>query len=173
MSVSKKAVLGDLSTLESFFATVLAERACWDTYLDYFTVLDTRQPCVQAVECFTPEARIEYHMKGAPLVFQGRAEYLGFLEQATAAQQMTAHVVGQHRFRWSDGRPRLLSHVTSWQWFVVNADRGDLRPAEFTTIGYCEDDFEYIQGRWLIARRIVKPAAGLVAVGAPPPPLVS
>lgn len=171
MSGNGKVTLGNLSTAKSFFETLKVERACWDTYLDYFDLLDRKMPCKDAAACFTEDAKIEYHMKGQPMVFNGRPNYLSFLEKATAAQEMTAHVVGQHRFVWSNSKPKLLSHVTSWQWFTVNAHRGDLRPAEFTTIGYSEDDFEYVASKWLIARRVVRPVAGLVAVGAPPPPL--
>jgi hypothetical protein len=171
MSTINTAPLGDLSTSEGLFATLKAERSMHETYLVYLDIIDKRQPCQLAGECFTEDAEIAYHMKGTPMVFHSRTDYVTFLEHATAAQEMTAHVVGQTRFDWASGKPRLLSYVTSWQWFKVNAHLGDVRPADFTTIGYCEDDFEYAGGRWLISRRIVRPAAGLVAMGAPPPPL--
>lgn len=45
---------------------------------------------------------------------------------------------------------------------------GQNRPADFVTIGYSEDDFKLVGGRWLIARRVVKPVAGLVTAGALP-----
>lgn len=170
MSGTGEIVLGDMSTPAALFGTLRAERECWYTYLEYFDVLDKKRPCEEAGQCFTEDTKIEYHMKGPPLIFQGRRDYVAFVEKATAAQEMMAHVVGQHWFQWTDGKPRLFSYVTSWQWFTVNAHLGDLRPAEFVTIGYSEDDFEYVGGKWLVARRVVKPAAGLVAVGAPPPP---
>ncbi|MFD2416474.1 nuclear transport factor 2 family protein [Amycolatopsis pigmentata] len=169
MSDTAEIALGDLSRPDSFFETLKAERECWDTYLYYFDIIDKKKPAELAGRCFTKDADIAYDMKGMPLVFHGRSEYAAFLEQAMAAQEMTAHVVGQHRFVWTDGKPRLLTSVTSWQWFVVNEHLGDTRPAEFVTIGYSEDDFDYVDGTWLIGRRIVRPAAGLVAIGAPPP----
>lgn len=171
MSEVTEIVLGDLSSPESFFETLKAERACWKTYLDYFDILDKKRPCEQAGECFTENAEIAYHMKGPPLTFNSRSDYVAFLNIATAAQEMTAHVVGQNWFEWSNGKPRLFSYVTSWQWFTANADQGDLRPAEFVTIGYSEDDFECVDGKWLVSRRHVKPAAGLLVIGALPPAL--
>lgn len=161
--------LGNLSSPDAFFETMKVERQCWETYLAYFEILDQRKSCDLAGACFTDDAEIAYHMKGPPLIFHTRSDYVAFLEVATAAQEMTAHVVGQARFEWSSGKPRLISYITSWQWFSINAARGDLRPAEFVTIGYSEDDFECVDGKWLISRRHVRPAAGLVAVGAPPP----
>lgn len=171
MPVAGEIVLGDVSTPASFFETLKAERDCWNTYLAYFEAIDQKQPCQVAANCFTEDVEIVYHMKGPPLVFRSRAEYLSFLEMATPPQEMTAHVVGQHRFAWVDGRPRLFTYVTSWQWFVVNAHLGDTRPADFTTIGYSVDDFEHVDAGWLIARRHARPAAGLVAAGKPPPPM--
>jgi len=169
MSNDLSSRLGNLATAEGFFATLQAERAMYETYLEYFAVIDQKRPCALAGACFTEDAEVAYHMKGPPMVFRGRTDYVAFLEQATSAQEMTAHVVGQTRFDWTNGKPRLISYVTSWQWFTANAQLGDLRPAEFTTIGHSEDDFEQVGGRWLISRRVVRPVAGLVAIGAPPP----
>lgn len=53
---------------------------------------------------------------------------------------------------------------------MAQASQGDLRPADWTTIGLVEDDFGRFEGRWLIARRKVSPIAGLVAAGSPPLP---
>ncbi|MGW4965643.1 hypothetical protein ACWEPL_51205 [Nonomuraea sp. NPDC004186] len=50
---------------------------------------------------------------------------------------------------------------------MAQASQGDLRPADWTTIGLVEDDFGRFEGRWLIARRKVSPIAGLVAAGSP------
>ena len=166
--MSHTSKLGDLSTPETFLETVRAERACWKTYLEYFDILDRREPPHFAAECFTENARIAYDMKGSPLVFCSRAEYADFLIEATAAHEMTAHVVGQHLFVWSDGKPRLFSYVTSWQWFVANSSAGTNRPADFVTIGRAQDDFEFIEGKWLISSRIVAPVAGLTAIGVAP-----
>ena len=171
MPDSGRKMLGDLSTPEGLFETLKAERDCWKTYLDYFDIIDKKQPCELAGQCFTEDTEMAYHMKGPPLLFRGRSNWVAFLKKATAAQEMTAHVVGQSRFEWINGKPRLFSRVTSWQWFVINAHLGAFRPAEFVTIGYSEDDFDYVGGRWLIAHRVARPSAGLVAVGAPPPAL--
>jgi len=165
MVYNEHVALGDLSNAESFFRTVKAERECLVTYLRYFEIVDRRLPCEQAAECFTKDTNIEYHMKGAPMKFRGRSEYAVFMRKAVAAQEMSAHFVGQTRFVWTSGAPRLFSYVTSWQWFIANADDGDLRPADFATIGYSEDDFECVEGQWLISNRVVKPVAGLTVVG--------
>jgi hypothetical protein len=161
-------VRGDLSTPENFLATVQAESACWKTYLEYFDILDRRQPAQLAADCFTEAAHIAYDMKGAPLTFNTRSEYASFLVEATAAHEMTAHVVGQHLFVWTEGKPRLYSYVTSWQWFAANSAAGSNRPADFVTIGRAQDDFELVSGKWLISNRVVAPVAGLTAIGVAP-----
>lgn len=160
--------LGSTATSEALSKTLTAERQMYATYLDYFFFIDQKLPCEKAVECFTEDTEITYHMKGSPLSFKSRSDYLSFLKVATGAQQMTAHVVGQNLFRWSGGKPRLLTYVTVWQWFLDKAHLGENRPADFVTIGYSEDDFACVNGKWLIARRLVKPVAGLVATGALP-----
>ncbi|MEV4364137.1 nuclear transport factor 2 family protein [Nonomuraea sp. NPDC049625] len=85
-------------------------------------------------------------------------------------QQMVAHVLGQIAIEWDTGRPRVSAYATVWHWYQANPAQGDLRPADWTTIGLVEDDFEQYDGRWLIARRKVRPVAGLVATGSPPLP---
>jgi len=160
--------LGRTSSPETFFETLRAEREMYETYLDYFSLLDNKLSCERAGECFTEDTEVTYRMKGPPLVFHGRADYVSWLKDATEAQEMTAHVTGQHRFEWANGKPRLIAYVTSWQWFTHTAHLGENRPADFVTIGYSEDDFEHVGGRWLIARRAVRPVAGLVAAGSLP-----
>ncbi len=157
--------LAPLPSAETFYKTLQAERAMYETYLQYFFCIDKKMPCESTGECFTENTEIEYHMKGQPMKFRGRADYVSFMKVATAAQEMTAHVVGQKRFQWTAGSPRLLAYVTVWQWFRGKAHLGQNRPADFVTIGYSEDDFELVDGKWLIARRVVKPVAGLVAAG--------
>lgn len=153
------------SPAATFYEMLQAERGMYDTYLDYFACIDKKMPCESAAECFTEDTDITYHMKGQPLRFRGRASYVSFLKGATAAQEMTAHVVGQNRFQWIAGRPRLLTYVTVWQWFVNKAHLGRDRPADLVTIGSSEDDFAWVGNRWLISRRVVQPVAGLVAAG--------
>ena len=160
--------LGEISSPEALFKTISAEREIYKTYLNYFFFLDTKTPCERAGECFTENTEITYHMKGQPMTFHGRSNYIAFLKTATAGQEMTAHVVGQKLIRWSHGKPQLLTYVTSWQWFENTRNLGKDRPADFVTIGYSEDDFECVYGEWLISRRVVKPVAGLVAAGALP-----
>src|ERR1700722_11284939 len=122
--------LGRTSSPETFFETLRAEREMYEPYL----------------ECFTEDTEVTYRMKGPPLVFHGRADYVSWLKDATEAQEMTAHVTGQHRFEWANGKPRLIAYVTSWQWFTHTAHLGENRPADFVTIGYSEDDFEHVGG---------------------------
>jgi SnoaL-like domain len=160
--------LGTISSPGALVETMSAEREIYETYLNYFLCLDTKMPCERAGECFTENTEITYHMKGQPMTFHGRSNYVAFLKTATAAQEMTAHVVGQRLIRWSHGKPRLLTYVTVWQWFVSKKSLGKDRPADFVTIGHSEDDFECAHGKWLISRRVVKPVAGLVAAGALP-----
>lgn len=81
---------------------------------------------------------------------------------------MSAHVLGQSTIRWNNGKPRISAYVTAWHWLSSNKEAGDSRPADWTTIGFAEDEFEKFDDRWLISRRSVKPAAGLAALGSPP-----
>ncbi|WP_142098001.1 nuclear transport factor 2 family protein [Pseudonocardia cypriaca] len=161
-------MLGDLSIPEAAIRTLAAERACWETYLTYFEVLDDKRSHLEACACFTEDATITYGMKGGALEFTSRAEYADFLEGAAATQEMVAHVVGQHRFVWDGGTPRLITYVTVWQWFVANAHGGELRPADYVTIGHSVDEFRNVGDAWLIARRTVRPAAGITAIGSRP-----
>ena len=171
MSAQNDVSLGQLAPPASLMATLYAEREAYKTFQDYFSIVDSKLPCEQAANCFTEKAEIEYHMKGSPMIFHGRSEFLRFLEVATPPQQMTAHVVGQSRFEWIDGKLLLHAYVTSWQWYTANAHLGEMRPADFVTIAKSTDEFAAVEGKWLIARRVAKPVAGLVAAGSPPPAL--
>ena len=88
MSNSGETRLGDLSTPQSFFETMNAERECYKTFMDYFHFIDTKMPCEHAGDCFTENVEIAYHMKGTPMIFHGRSDYVSFLKPATAAQEM-------------------------------------------------------------------------------------
>ncbi|PZU09074.1 MAG: hypothetical protein DI605_09825 [Sphingomonas sp.] len=159
--------LGDLSTPESFMATIQAERECLETYLEYFEVIDRGRPNSGAAACFTEDTEVTYAMKGKPMVFNGRAEYLKFLDDSTAAYEMVTHILGQQFFAWKNGTPSLRTNVISWQWFLKNKDQGDMRPADFVTMGHANDEFTKVDGKWLISKRHVQPAAGITAIGTP------
>ncbi|MEW9553330.1 nuclear transport factor 2 family protein [Nonomuraea sp. NPDC050783] len=163
-----------MTSHETLLATLAAEREIHQTFLRFFRLVDTRQYERLGEECFTPDALIEYHVP-APQRFNGRDEFTAFmLDGPRRRQQMVAHVLGQTAIEWDAGRPRVSAYATVWHWYRANAAQGDLRPADWTTIGLVEDDFEQYDGRWLIARRNVRPVAGLVAAGSPPlPPSVA
>lgn len=160
--------LGDMSSPQALFETIVVERKCWEVYLRYFQALDFQKSNELAASCFTEDTEITYAMGNQSQQFNGRAAYLRFLEEASARYEMISHFVGQHIFKWDDATPRLLSHVTSWQWFTNNKDAGEMRPADFVAIGYAEDVFEKVGNHWLIAKRVVRPAAGVCAIGARP-----
>ena len=168
MTDSSDFLLGDLSTPESMTATLRAERACWDTYLEYFAVVDGRRPYLEAAACFTEDAFVSYGMRSAPLEFRGRDAYAAFMKDAVKVHEITAHLVGQHRFGWTNCTARLFTHVMSWLWFAVWAERGQ-RPADYVTIAHAEDDFRLVGDKWLICNRTVRPATGGAAIGARPP----
>ncbi|TMR33396.1 nuclear transport factor 2 family protein [Nonomuraea zeae] len=158
------------SSNETLLATIEAEREIYRTFLRFFRLVDTRQFERLGEECFTPDAVIEYHLP-APHRFNGRAEFTAYmLDGPRRRQQMVAHVLGQIAIEWEAGRPSVSAYATVWHWYQANASQGDLRPADWTTIGLVEDDFEQFEGRWLIARRTVSPITGLVAAGSPPLP---
>ena len=166
MTNSSEAMLGDLSTPESMVRTLQAERACWQTFLDYFAVVDGRKSYLLATECFTEDAEIAYGMRSAPLEFHGREAYAAFMKDAVKIHEMTAHLVGQHQFVWTGGTPRLFAHVTSWQWFAAKSGNGPTRPADFVTIAHAEDSFCKVGDKWLISHRVVRPAVSGAAIGA-------
>ena len=155
-------------------ATLQAERAIYRTFCNYLFFVDRDKQYERAcIECFKSDAKITYHMaSGSALIFHGRNEFLDYLEShARPTTQMSAHVLGQSRIHWINGKPRISAYITAWHWLSANEEAGDLRPADRTTIGFAEDDFENVEGNWLISRRSVKPAAGLVAAGSAPPEL--
>ena len=160
-------VLGDLSTFESMSATLAAERAIHKTFCDYLFFIDNRA-FEQAAACFTHDTTVTYQMvDGPPIVTRGREKYCASLQGITEGRtiQMTAHVLGQYVMTWEAGKAKVEAYVSSWQWYGINEHLGDLRPADFSTIGHSQDEFEYVDGHWLIASRSVRPVAGLTATG--------
>ncbi|GIO15661.1 hypothetical protein J19TS2_52160 [Cohnella xylanilytica] len=146
-----------------------AERSIYQTHFRFFRLVDTRQ-YERIGSCFTPNADIEYRiMPGPPQYFNGRDEFVNFmLAGGKSSGSAVAHVGGQSTVVWEDGRPRLLAYATVWHWASTHTESGAHRPADWTTIGYIEDDYERFEGDWLIAKRLVTPVAGLVAAGAAP-----
>jgi hypothetical protein len=169
MSSTHAIELGQLSSSEQFIATWNAERGAYNTFCEYLTAVDDQMQYERAGACFTENAEVTYDMKDQPMVFHGRREFIGYLQGVKQVLAASAHVVGQHRFSWHQGRPRIVAYVTAWHWFHENSHLGENRPADFTTVGYAEDEFTQVAGIWLISRRLVKPASGLVAFGDRPP----
>src|SRR4051794_19341391 len=153
-------------------ATLEAERAIHHTFFRFFRLMDTFG-YDEVGSCFTADAEIDYAvMPDTRQVFQGRDVFTAFvLENTKPRIQKVAHVAGQTLIAWEDGRPRLKAYATAWHWFTANADQGDLRPADWAVVGYMEDDYEQVDGEWLVARRVVRPVAGVVATGLPPIPV--
>jgi hypothetical protein len=150
-------------------ASAMAEPLIHRTFVNYLSFVDTGQDYRSAVKSFSKHAVIEYQMNGErPMKFQGRDEFLAYLEgQANTDLKFEgcAHALGQYEIRWLDKKPRLSAYVTAWHWFERNRHLGTHRPADWTTIGFVTDDFDFVEGQWLIARRTLRPAAGLVATG--------
>lgn len=161
--------LGRLSSPQAHWLTLLAERGAYATFCEYLRAVDDHMQCARAGACFTQDAEITYQMKEQPMLFHGREAFIGYLEGAKLVHEMSVHVVGQHRFSWIEGRPRISAYISAWHWFLDRAHLGSDRAADFMTIGYAEDEFTFIDGKWLISRRLVRPAAGLVGIGAMPP----
>ncbi|MGY4178407.1 hypothetical protein ACVIHH_003698 [Bradyrhizobium sp. USDA 4518] len=159
-------MLGDLSSFEEISEALKAERACWETYLDYFDIIEGPGPNGAAANCFTRHTQVIYGMRGEVLVLTGRDEYAAFLEGCDTFYQMLADVARHPRFTWSNGILR-LTKVISWQWLAANAQHGKQRPADFVAVGHTEDEFACVDSR-LISSRIVGPAAGATAIGALP-----
>ncbi|GHE76785.1 hypothetical protein GCM10017786_02460 [Amycolatopsis deserti] len=149
---------------------LLAEREIQRTHFRFFQLADAGDYARLARECFTPEADIEYTiMPGPPQRFHGRDEFARFmLAGGRRPGPAVAHVAGQSSIDWSSGRPHLSGYATVWHWAATRTASGEHRPADWTTIGRIEDDYEEAGDRWLIARRHVSPAAGLVATGSAP-----
>jgi hypothetical protein len=154
----------------SLLETLAAERAIYETYLRFFRLVDTGQFARVGDECFTRDALIEYSIMPGPVQrFEGRDAFTDFLSAGTADPgQMVAHVAGQHLIEWDGDRPFLTGYATIWHWFRSSAWLGETRPADWTTVGLVEDEYECVDGRWLISRRTVSRVAGMVAVGLPP-----
>lgn len=147
-------------------ATLEAEREILRTYLHFYRLADT-QDCERFVECFTPDALIEYRIMPGPVVrFRGRDEFTEHMTRTPRAQRgRVAHVAGQTSIDWSGERPVLTGYATVWHWYTAAGAPDDNRPADWTTIGLVTDEFDKHDGRWLIARRDVRPVAGRVATG--------
>ena len=164
-------VHGILDTRGTSLKSEIAERAIYQTFCDYLTFVDNGQDYPRAVRSFSEDASIEYHMNGgAPLTFNGRENFLSYLEgqPSNLHFESCVHVVGQVAIQWTDRTPKLSAYVTAWHWFSQNKHLGKARPADWPTIGFVEDEFQFRDRRWLISRRVLRPAAGLVATGSPP-----
>lgn len=157
--------VGGLSILE----ILEAEREIYRTHFRFFELADRQEYALLGEECFAPDARIEYTiMPGPPQRFAGRDAFTGFMLAGGPSESAVAHVAGQSSITWDDGRPHLSGYATVWHWARTRTPSGQHRPADWTTIGRIEDDYARIGGRWLITRRLVSPAAGLVATGTAP-----
>lgn len=152
-------------------ARLEAERDIQRTFVRFFRLVDTRRYERIAAECLTSDADLDFHLP-APHRLRGHDEFTRHLLTAVAPQfQMAAHVPGLAVVDWdSSGQPHLSAYATGWHWYTAHAHLGDLRPADWTTVGLVEDVYRHRDGRWLIARRRVTAVAGLVAAGSPPPP---
>jgi hypothetical protein len=152
-------------------ARLEAERDIQHTFVRFFRLVDTRQYERIAAECLTPDAELDYHVPALHRL-RGREEFTRHMLAAVAPRsQMVAHVPGLAVIDWDTaGRPHLSAYTTVWHWYTANAHRGELRPADWTTIGLVEDDYRNHDGHWLIAHRRVTAVAGLIAAGSPPPP---
>ncbi|WP_261562246.1 nuclear transport factor 2 family protein, partial [Frankia tisae] len=147
-------------------ARLEAERDIQRTFARFFRLVDTRRYERIAAECLTPDADLDVHIP-ASLRLRGHDEFTRhMLTRVAPASQMVAHVPGLAVVDWDDtGQPHLSAYTTGWHWYTAHAYRGDLRPADWTTIGLVEDAYRHHDGRWLIARRRVTAVAGLVAAG--------
>jgi hypothetical protein len=150
----------------TLLATIEAERAIYRT----FYRIDTNQYERVGKECFTPDALIEYDvMPGPTQRFRGRDEFTAFMSAGPRTRERkVAHVIGQSVIEWYEGRPHLEAYATVWHWAASRTTSGQHRPADWTVVGLVEDDFEQVDGEWLISRRYVSPVAGLVATGRAP-----
>ncbi|WP_040797493.1 nuclear transport factor 2 family protein [Nocardia higoensis] len=150
-------------------ATLEAERAIFRTFHNFFRIADTQEN-ERFPECFTPDALIEYRIMPGPVVrFHGRDEFTAYMTRAPRSQRgRVAHVIGQASIDWSGERPLLTAYATVWHWYTSITAPDDNRPADWTTVGLVNDEFEKYDGEWLIARRDVRPVAGRVAAGRGP-----
>jgi hypothetical protein len=154
-----------------------AERAIQHIHFRFFLLTDAGRYELLGRHCFTPDADIEYRiMPGPPQRFAGRDEFVAFMlagqPPAAAGYRLVgpaaAHAGAPADIDWSTGQPRLTGYATVWHWATTQTFAGQPRPADWTTIGLIEDDYRHHDGQWLISRRLISPAAGLVATGAAP-----
>ncbi|WP_462186710.1 MULTISPECIES: nuclear transport factor 2 family protein [unclassified Frankia] len=152
-----------------------AERAILGTHFRFFRLTDLSEFELLGRQCFTRDARIEYRiMPGPPQRFASRDEFVGFMLAAGGHHRLSgptiAHTSAPPDIDWSGGQPRLTGYATVWHWAATRDFGGRPRPADWTTIGLVEDVYRCEGGQWLIADRLITPAAGLVATGASPGP---
>lgn len=153
---------------------MIAERAMHDSFCRMFRLVDGRDYERVGPECFVEEALIEYDLTpdkrpDSVMRFEGRDALTRYLIEVTQHQmQHHAHVIGQVVYDWSGPRPALSAHVLALHWFRAAAAKGDGRPADWIALGTVTDHFEERDGRWLIARRLVRPAGGPVVAGSLP-----
>jgi SnoaL-like domain len=152
---------------ESLLATLEAERSMHETFVRFFHLVDTRQWHRVASECFTPEGVLVYDAlpAGTSQSLEGRAGIDAFYGQNAGYFAGTAHVAGQWLVDWSGDRPRLTASVTAWHWFAAPPGAADARPADWTVVAVIDDDYDLVDGTWLISHRRVTPQGGPVAVG--------
>lgn len=151
---------------DGLLATIEAERAIYRTFHHFFRVADTNEH-ERFVECFTPDALIEYRIMPGPVQrFDGRDAFTAHMCRVPKARRsLVAHVIGQSSIEWTGARPLLTAYATVWHWSSATDHH---RPADWTVIGLVRDEFEQYEGEWLIAHRDVRPVAGHVAAGRGP-----
>ncbi|MCK9895453.1 nuclear transport factor 2 family protein [Frankia sp. AgB32] len=161
---------GGAGALGARVARLEAERDIIRTFTRFFWLIDNRAYDSIATQCLTPDADLEFDLP-APHRLRGHDEFTGYLRTRVAPEsEMVAHVPGLATVEWADsGQATLTAYTTAWHWFTARAQLGALRPADWTAVGLVDDVYQRHDGRWLIARRRVTPAAGLVAAGSPPP----
>ncbi|CAO5258172.1 nuclear transport factor 2 family protein [Frankia sp. AgKG'84/4] len=163
--------------LSAVLDRLAADSAIRRTYFHFFRLSDLAQYERLGQRCFTADASIQYRvMPGPPQRFAGRDEFVAFMVAGRPpggaafrlASPTVAHTSAPADIDWSSGEPRLTGYATVWHWAATRTVSGRHRPADWTTIGLVEDTYRQDGGQWLIARRRVSPAAGLVATGAAP-----
>lgn len=153
---------------------LIAERAMYDSFCRMFRLVDGRDYERVGPECFVEDALIEYDLTpdkrpDSVMRFEGRDALTRYLIDVTQHQmQHHAHVIGQVVYDWNGPRPILSANVFALHWFRAAAARGDTRPADWIALGTVTDQFEERDGRWLIARRMVRSAGGSVVTGSLP-----
>jgi hypothetical protein len=154
-------------------ATLEAERGIRRTFFRFFRLMDTMEWERAGRECFATDAVLKNDALpgGMQLRSEGRTDITAALAAGQPVMQMVAHVAGQSFVDCAEpGRPRLTAYVTAWHWFADRAREGELRPADWTIVTLVEDEYVPVEGEWLIERRTITPAAGMVAAGTLPTP---